>query len=149
MKIIKAPEKDFNEINNLIENEFPYLKKEKTIVSERIIKGNLVFVAKEKNSLFGFIEFQLKEKNAVLLGFAVKKKFRGKGAGKKLFDFFIDFCKKNKTEKIFLIVKKNNFQAKKLYNSRGFIKTGFLEKKIDDSEIEKMELNLAPFKGVN
>jgi len=116
-------------------------------ISVRVKEGNTVLAAKEKNNLFGFIEFKLNGVNASLLGFAVKKDFRKKGFGKKLLDFFLDFCKKNKIEEISLIVKKNNLQAKKLYESRDFVKTTELKKKIDGSEIEEMKLNLN-FRGI-
>lgn len=149
MNIIKAQKNDFNEINSLIEGEFPYTKKRMNKISDRLNDGSTVFVAKEKNNFFGFIEFKFNGCDAKLLGLAVKKNFREKGVGKKLFDFFLGLCKKSKIEKVSLIVKKNNFQAKKLYKSRDFIKTGVLKKKIEDKTIESMELNLRPLKGIS
>ena len=149
MIIIKAQKNEFNEIENLIKNEFPYTKKNMKEISVRVKEGNIVLVAKEKNNLFGFIEFKLNGFNATLLGFAVKKEFREKGLGKKPLNFFVDLCKKNKIENISLIVKTNNFQAKKLYESKGFVKTKELKKKIGGFVIEEMKLDLNVFQGIN
>jgi ribosomal protein S18 acetylase RimI-like enzyme len=147
MNILKAGKKDFNKISKLIKSEFPYTTKNLEKIDLRTKKGNFIFVAKEKRVFFGFIEFKLSEFNANFLGMAVKKEFRRKGIGKKLFDFFIDFCKENEVKTISLIVKKDNVKAKKLYKSKGFIKVKELEKKIENSTIEVMQLNLG-FNGV-
>jgi ribosomal-protein-alanine N-acetyltransferase len=149
MKIIKAKEKDFKEINELIEREFSYTTKGMPAIKQRIKQGNLVFIARNKNVFFGFIEFKLNEFTASLFGISVKKEFRKKGIGKKLLNFFVDYCKKKGTKKISLIVKKNNFKAKNLYKSKGFIKAQELNKKIDGSTIEKMELTLEEYLGVS
>jgi len=149
MQIIPAEKKHFSEINSLIEEEFSYTKKAMPKISLRLRQGSFIFVAEEKSVFFGFIEFKLKDFTACLLGMVTKKEFRGKNTGKKLIDFLIEFCRKNEIKKIFLIVKKENFNAKKLYSSKGFIKTRQLEKKIDGSVVERMELNLGEFSGVN
>jgi len=143
MKIIKAEQKDFEEINCLAEEEFPYTKKNLDKIELRIKKGNFIFVAKDQKTFLGFIEFKLAGPLAFLFGLAVKKEFRGDGIGKKLFDFFIKFSQKNNITKISLIVKKDNLQAKKLYKSNGFVIVKELEKKIENSLIEEMELDLS------
>ncbi len=149
MRIIKATKKDFIQIKKLIEEEFPYTKTKMEKISDRIKKGNKIFVAKQENNFLGFVEFKLNKLDANFFGMVVKKESRRKGIGKKLFDFFIDFCKKNKISKVSLIVKKENIKAKNLYKSKGFVKSRELEKKIDGSIIEKMDLNLNEFKGVS
>ena len=50
MKIIKAEQKDFNEINCLAEKEFPYTKKNLDKIELRIKKGNFIFVAKDQKT---------------------------------------------------------------------------------------------------
>ncbi len=149
MKISKVVKEDFDEISCLVKEEFPYTKKKMNSVERRIKDGSIIFTAQENNFFLGFIEFKVISSSAKLLGLAVKKEFRKKGAGKKLFDFLIDYSKKNNLKKIFLLVKEDNLKAKKLYKSKNFIKTGFLQKKIEGSKIEKRELNLTPFKGLS
>ncbi|MFH1664262.1 MAG: GNAT family N-acetyltransferase [archaeon] len=142
MKIIQAEKKHFSEINSLIEDEFPYTKKTIPEISLRERQGSSIFVAEEKKVFMGFIEFKLKGFEASLLGIAVKKEFRKKSIGKKLFDFFIEYCKKNSVKKISLLVKKENLHAKTIYKSRGFAEAGELEKKIDGFVINRMQLTL-------
>ncbi len=149
MEIIQAEKKDFNEINKLVENEFPYTKKTIEKINKRINNGNIIFTVKEKNNLVGFIEFKFKDFTVNLLGMAVKKEFRGNKIGKKLLDFLIELCRKKEIKEIMLIVKKNNFTAKKLYEKNGFVKTRELKHKIESSAIEEMKLNFNEYSGVN
>lgn len=147
MKIVKVRKKDFSEIQEMIESEFPYTKKTLEKTEARIKNKNLIFTAINGIKLLGFVEFKLNKEKAGFFGMAVKQKFRCKGIGKKLFRFFLDYCRKKQIKKISLIVKKDNLLAKKIYLSEGFFKVKELEKKIDGSIVEEMQLNLEEFKG--
>ncbi len=142
MIIIESEKKDFKEINKLVKTEFPYTKKKIKKTAFRMREGNKIFLAKEKEEIFGFIEFRFKGFTAELLGFAVKNKFQKKGVGEKLLSFFLEHCIEKGMKKISLIVKKENLNAKNLYKSKGFFKTKELKKKIDNAVIEEMQLVL-------
>lgn len=149
MEIIQAEKKDFNEINKLIEDEFPYTKKTLEKINKRIKKGSIIFAVKEKHNLLGFIEFKFKDFTANLLGMAVKKEFRGNKIGKNLLDFFVELCRKKEIKEIMLIVKKNNSIARRLYEKNGFVETRELKNKIESSAIVEMKLNLDEYSGIN
>jgi ribosomal protein S18 acetylase RimI-like enzyme len=148
MKIVKARKKDFSGIQKMVESEFPYTKKTIEKIETRIKNKSLIFTAIKGKELLGFVEFKLNKEKAGFFGLVVKQEFRGKGIGRKLFSFFLDYCRKKQIKKISLIVKKDNLKAKNLYLSEGFFKVKELEKTIEDSTVEEMQLNLDEFKGI-
>ncbi|MDU0355571.1 ribosomal protein S18-alanine N-acetyltransferase [Paraglaciecola aquimarina] len=57
---------------------------------------------------------------ATLIDIAVDKKNRGQGAGRKLLEHFIESCRRDNIQKVWLEVRESNFAAIRLYESVGF-----------------------------
>ena len=80
------------------------------------------------NSCIGFLWFV---KNGAFYSFpylhiiAVKEECRNHGIGKKLLNFFEDICFKDK-DRLFLVVADFNPNAKRLYESIGYVEVGYL-----------------------
>lgn len=144
MEITPAEESDSKEIVSMILEEFPYAK----ISSEKLAKkmkrkAIRVFKAVENEKIIGFLELEKLDSNTARInGISVKPEMRGKGLGKKILEYGIDFLKGKKIKRILLMVKQSNTEAKKLYSEMGFRFMGMLENKIDNDTIEELELNL-------
>ena len=64
------------------------------------LKREQTFILLDKNKMLGTIAVLLWEGNVVeLRDFVVKKEQRGKGFGKKLLEFALDWCKRNNVRK--------------------------------------------------
>ena len=61
-----------------------------------------------------------KENNVVWLGIAIAENFQGKGLGKKMMYFLLDFALKKGVHDISLTVDEKNFTAIRLYENFGF-----------------------------
>ena len=67
----------------------------------------------------------VKTKHRGTIGIALRKEYRGLGLGSILFDEVIDIAKNRKdATQLELDVMKDNVAAKRLYTSKGFVKTG-------------------------
>ncbi len=145
MKITKAGEGDLAKITQLIQKEFPYVERNDGEAVNALRTGTIsIFKAVEKGKILGFVEVVFLEQGiARINGLTVLESKRGKGIGKKLFDFAIEFLKKRKIERIVLFVKQSNTAAKELYSRAGFLFTGLVNRKIDNALIEEMELGLS------
>ena len=121
-------------INNLkdclqsVENsklgEVYYHDKEKItpIFSEYLQKGH-IYVAEVKGKTAGYIwydEIGVFSAFPYIRSFAIKSEFRGKGIGNQMLEF-AEKKAKEKRNKIFLLVSDFNADAKRLYESRGYI----------------------------
>ena len=113
--------KDF--IKNIAINEFhidywdTWLEEQN--YSELSIEPNIL-VSAEDNKLIGICSIKELSKHECLLNsFYVKKKWRNKGIGSKLFDICYKYAEKYK--KIILVVDPNFKDAIKFYENRGFI----------------------------
>lgn len=141
MDITRISKKDIKEVSLLIKKEFSYIASLEQKNEERMLRPEvLVFVAREKNELVGFIDLSLFGDRAALNGFSVKKKFRNQGFGQKILEFGIGFLQEIGAQKIRLLVKKENLIAKKMYFKAGFNFIGLHPKKIDNAVIEEYEL---------
>ena len=79
------------------------------------------FVAELDGKVVGYIAIMsLSREEAKIISFAVRKKFRGKGIGKKLLKAAIERCKERGKKKILLEVRVSNFVAQNLYKKMGF-----------------------------
>jgi ribosomal protein S18 acetylase RimI-like enzyme len=144
MEIIPAEQNDAKEIVSMILEEFPYAKiSAKKLENKMKRKAIRVFKAVEGEKIIGFLELEkLDSITARINGISVKPELRGKGIGKKILEYGIDFLKSKKIKRILLMVKQSNTEAKKLYAEIGFKFMGLLENKIDNDTIEELELNL-------
>ena len=143
---MKAVEKDAKEILPMILKEFSYVK-----ISEEKLRLKMqgrnyrVFKAVESKKIIGFLELEkLNGISARINGLSINPEYRGKGFGKQLLEFAVEYLKKKNISQIILLVKQSNLEAKKLYEEAGFQFMELLENKIDNEAIEELELNLHP-----
>lgn len=139
MRILKANQKDVEWINGIIKKEFPYTNFTPKKISEKISnKDYLIITAKDGKDTIGFaeVEYFFDEKKARLNGIFVRQEFRKKGAGKKMTNYLAKKAKEKKINELFLLVKKENAVAKKLYESTGMIFDKIHDKKIEKSVVE-------------
>ena len=67
----------------------------------------------------------IKDRHRGTIGIGIAPKYQGMGIGSLLFDEMINIAKnRNGVTQLELGVMKDNIQAKRLYTSKGFIKTG-------------------------
>lgn len=113
---------DFIKLNN--SPNFRYFENRNIdIIKNHIL--TLILTDENKNIIgYGHLDF---EKN-IWLGICVCEKFRGKGFGKKIMNFLLEYAKNNNIEEIYLTVDKDNIIAKKLYEKNNFI----VEKETDN-----------------
>ena len=134
MKIEPAKPIDAIWIKEKINMEFPYTKLTKEKIEEKITNPKfVVLIAKQENIYTGFSELEIffDKKEARLNGIYVEDAWRDQGIAKEMIAELIHHCKLNNIEKIFLLVKTTNEDAKELYK-----KTKFAFEKIHDKEIE-------------
>lgn len=123
--------------------EFPYIKPNIEDIRVRYRKENcFVFKLVEEGETIGFLDLELEQDGkGFLAALIVLKKHRGKGHGKKLLDYALDFFK-GKASEVYLIVSSKNIAAIKLYSSKGFKKKRVLEKKYLNAPIYEYSLSL-------
>jgi ribosomal protein S18 acetylase RimI-like enzyme len=145
MRIEEASEKDFPAITELIVREFPYVERSTERMREKTHTGAAtIFKAVEGEQIVGFIELEFVGKNVARInGLSVKEPARGRGVGKKLLQFAIEFLRKKGTNRVFLLVKQANKKAKAIYESTGFRFIGLYHRRIDNAVVEEMELDLS------
>ena len=137
MKILELKKEDIPKIATLLRN---YWKERSMIYSQKWtenylkkghsteIKKEKFFVLKEKNNIIGYISVIIWESNlAELRDFVIEKKFRRKGYGKKLLNFALNWCEKNKIRKIIALTfpKYKGFLEKFNFKEEGFLKNHF------------------------
>ncbi len=144
MEIKPIERKDFAVLQPLIKEEFSYLKLGRSGLHKKLRDKKLfLFKAEEKGKMQGFIEIEILNNGwAIINAVAVLVKSRGRGIGKKLIEFAIDFLKGKKIERIVLLVSEENKKAKELYRRLGFEFAGIHPKQINGKIVEEMELNI-------
>lgn len=96
------------------------------------IKKEKFFVLKEKSNIIGYISIIIWEGNlAELRDFVIKKKFRHIGNGKKLLEYSLNWCRRNKIRKIMSLTFP---KYKKFLEKFGFKKEGFLQNHFKNRE---------------
>ena len=136
MKIKKATLKDVKEIAELSLEYAKYeskLNKEIKIKSLREIEkeernwiklGTKYILAKEGKETLGILSFNIdrrgKEKVGVLHTTIIKEKSRGKGVGKALVNYVLDYFKKNKCRRVKTFIHIKNKNAFKFWTKQGF-----------------------------
>jgi ribosomal protein S18 acetylase RimI-like enzyme len=144
--IEKALPEDATAISRLIALDFPYTKATSENVKARMQKPNIrLFKAVEKSEIAGFVELEFLDNLFGVWrinGLAVKKSERKKGFGKKLVEFTLEFLKKQGALKIALLVRPDNYVAKKMYRKFGFESNGFWKSQINGKKTEEWVLEL-------
>ncbi len=139
MRILKASQKDVEWIDRIIKKEFPYTNFTPKKISEKIsTKDYLIIVAKQGKDTIGFAEAQyfFDEKKARLNGIFVLQEHRKTRVGKKMANYLVKKAKENEINEFFLLVKKENDAAKKLYESIGMAFDKIHNKQIEESVVE-------------
>ncbi len=138
----RAERRHWYSITAMTEAYFPYAGFSYDEIIRRL-EGNNIFyyVALANNHAVGFVDFELKEKSAQILGLAVLEEWRGNGVGALLLEKAVSeigrICSERgkKIERIDLLVSETNPAALKLYEKFGFKKHGKLEKKLWGQDI--------------
>lgn len=142
MKIRKATIKDFEQIKKnraefyLGETEIDelsdpdWVKFGMGIATAKALrsKNHVFFVAEDKGSIVGYCSGQIEKtptwikhkKRGHLYNLFLKKKYRGKGTGKKLIISVINWFKKNKISWIMVLAYSKNKKAQSIYKKMGF-----------------------------
>lgn len=96
------------------------------------IKKDQFFVLGEGNKVIGVVALVINVSDvAEIRDMVVKKEARGKGLGKKLLEYVIEYAKYNEVRKIYALI----FQKYRLfYESSGFMLEGFLKDHFKDDE---------------
>jgi [ribosomal protein S18]-alanine N-acetyltransferase len=95
------------------------------------------FVARKMDSCFvlGFVCFRNVGEESELLNIGIHPQYRHKGNGRKLMEFYIDFCRERDVKRFYLEVNALNQAAIRLYRSFSYQPAGtrlkFYEKKFD------------------
>lgn len=133
MKIRKAKLKDSNFILTLIESspELQGIGDKDPVYSKEYItnciqdkKMNLVLVIEVENKIGGFLisEIWKKKKYSFLIDIFILEKYRSKGFGEKLYNFYEEYCKKMKLKTIVMLVKQDNLNMQKFCNKKEYLK---------------------------
>lgn len=77
-----------------------------------------------REELLGYICFRNLDGESELLSIAIAPGHRQRGLGKKLMEFYIDFCKQRGVNKYYLEVNPQNISALRLYQSFSYKEVG-------------------------
>ncbi|MDN5358671.1 MAG: hypothetical protein PWP76_514 [Candidatus Diapherotrites archaeon] len=122
VRIRPVEEKDRWEVIALGSREFPYIEHPDAFFLERMHRYYF-FIAEVDGKFAGFIDMEPSledEHTAIIAGFAVRPEMRGKGIGKKLFEFAIRFLRATGFRRAIIYSKKDNDVANAIYKKHGF-----------------------------
>ncbi len=137
MKIVNAVEEDAKLLDEIIKEEFPYTHLNIGNIKEKVTdKKYFILKAIQKNIFAGFIEIEFFEKDCRLNAVFVEDSWRGQGIAHKLIKKCEKECKNRRIKNFFLLVKKTNEDAKKVYAGVGFFFVKLHDKRIEDEDIE-------------
>ncbi|MBI4053349.1 MAG: GNAT family N-acetyltransferase [Candidatus Diapherotrites archaeon] len=141
----KARKEDLQEILRMVEKDFAYTGFDLKKLEKRLSDSTLtMFRLSLDKRLAGFSEIEFfPDGYARLNAISIDEKLRGKNLGKRLLGLTIAELKKSDVEKVFLLVKRENAVAKSIYSRVGFRFAGFHDSKIENSTVERMELELS------
>ncbi len=114
----------YSELQNKNRITFVYTKDE-----EYIAEVSIVFNKNDE-------DYTIPGKRIYISRIIVKKDFRGKGYGKKLMDYAIDYAKNNGYKEISLGVNLDNYIAFKLYVDLGFTKIQYIGEDSDGKYVK-------------
>lgn len=114
----------YSELQNMNRITFVYTKDE-----EYIAEVSIVFNKNDE-------DYTIPGKRIYISRIIVKKDFRGKGYGKKLMNYAIDYAKNNGYKEISLGVNLDNYIAFKLYVDLGFTKIQYIGEDSDGKYVK-------------
>jgi len=136
ISVRRASEREIYSITVLTRKFFPYIDFGLETILKRLRSKKFVyFVALYQGHTVGFVDIELKKKQAKILGLAVLEEFRGKGIGSALLKKAIDFAREKRKSEIVLLVSEANPAAQRIYEKFGFILRGKLRRKLGGQKI--------------
>lgn len=143
-----ATRKEIYSIFILSREYFPYANFSSDEIVRRIESKSYVYlVARIKGKLAGYIDYEILEDHAKILGLAVLSECRNKGVAKALVNAALNAIQASGFRRVFLFVAKDNVVAQKVYQEFGFTCFGTLERKINDKDVLLFEKQLLPVAG--
>jgi len=143
-----ATKKELYPIFILSREYFPYANFSSDEIARRIESKSYVYlVARINRKLAGYIDYEILEGHAKILGLAVLAEFRNRGVAKALVNAALNAIQASGFRRVFLFVAKDNAVAQKIYLELGFKCFGTLERKINDKEVLLFEKHLLPVAG--
>ena len=91
-------------------------------ISEQFEHGYIYYWVKSDGKNVGFLGFYPIEGKIYLSKFYLDKEYRGRKIARKMFEFMVDYTRKEGLKSIFLNVNKYNSNSIKVYEHLGFVK---------------------------
>lgn len=95
-----------------------------SVISRYLQKPGSAWIAEENGIVLGWAVITLIAGEAELLMIAVDPDYQGKGAGRALMNFLLNYLTEKQAEQWFLDVRESNSKAIALYESMGFCLAG-------------------------
>ncbi len=90
-------------------------------INKSIVSGDLIYyILEESDEVRGYFALGFQEDAIFISKIYVSPRFQHQGAGKKMFNFIVDFAKEHGKPYLRLTVNKNNVNAIAAYNKYGF-----------------------------
>ena len=143
-KIIKLDIKNFEKCNNIWNMEKNKELKDR-FYKELLSKDRVTFIYTKDEEYIAEIfivfnkndeDYSIPDKRLYISRIIVKKEFRGKGYGKKLMNYVIEFAKREKYNELSLGVNLDNYIALKLYVNLGFTKIQYIGEDSDGKYVK-------------
>ena len=128
MQILDMNLNDFEEIKDILQEEFDEFWKPSILKSELESENSKYIVAKEENKIVGFAGIWISPVDVEITNIVTIITERKKGIGSALLDKLIEMAKETGRETISLEVNENNFPAGALYEKKGFEVVGIRKK---------------------
>jgi len=143
-----ATRKEIYSIFILSREYFPYANFSSDEIVRRIESKSYVYlVARINRKLAGYLDYEILDDHAKILGLAVLSECRNKGVAKALVNAALNAIQASGFRRVFLFVAKDNAVAQKVYKEFGFTCFGTLERKINDKDVLLFEKQLLPVAG--
>jgi ribosomal protein S18 acetylase RimI-like enzyme len=143
-----ATRKEIYSIFILSREYFPYANFSSNEIVRRIESKSYVYlVARIKGKLAGYLDYEVLEDHAKILGLAVLSECRNRGVARALVNAALNAIQASGFRRVFLFVAKDNEVAQKIYKEFGFSCFGTLERKINDQDVLLFEKQLLPVAG--
>lgn len=116
-------EKDFSSILQ-IEKAGQIIPWSEKMLRDSLVANHQVWVLQNKQLIVGFIIFYIIAGECHILNFCVDPTQRGKGLGKRLLQYVVQYAKEHRADMILLEVRQSNCVALTLYQQLGFNEIG-------------------------
>ena len=143
VNIVKAEPRHAYSLKVLTKEFFPYAGVTSEHVNARLQSKEIeYYVALDNGSVVGFVDFEVKENKAKVMGLAVLEEHRCKGIGRTLLERALFEVKARGVQECVVLVAEDNAIAISLYSSFGFAKSGVLNRKLWDKTVLLMSKEL-------